>query len=402
MQKKRIFITTHTLRLGGVERSLIGLLNTIDYNRFEVDLFLFLHDGEMMPYIPKDVNLLPENKTYAGLISSVKDNLKWGNLNLLFAKQKAKSQAKKFIKENNIQAQNLVYDNYLQKYSLKHLPTITDQTYDLAISFLTPHYVTAHKVNARKKIAWIHTDYSFFEFDKKAELEMWSAHDYIASISDNCTEGFLKQFPELAPKIVLIENVLDTEFLKAQADEFSVKDEMPTKTDEFKLLSVGRFTHAKNFDNVPEICKHLLDEGFQVKWYLIGYGGEEPKIRASIQEHGMEEHVIILGKKDNPYPYMKACDVYIQPSRFEGKAVTVREAQALHKPVIITNFATSNSQLENGVDGVIVPMENQACAEGIKNLLENEQLREELSRNCGEKDYSNQSEINKLYVLIES
>ena len=78
MQKKRIFITTHTLRLGGVERSLIGLLNTIDYNQFEVDLFLFLHDGEMMPYIPKEVNLLPENKTYAGLISSVKENFKWG------------------------------------------------------------------------------------------------------------------------------------------------------------------------------------------------------------------------------------------------------------------------------------------------------------------------------------
>src|SRR5690606_41484738 len=166
MQKKRIFITTHTLRLGGVERSWIGLLNTIDYHQFEVDLFLFLHDGEMMPYIPEEVNLLSENKTYAGLISSVKDNLKWGNLNLLFAKQKAKSQAKKFIKENNIQAQNLVYDNYLQKYSLKHLPTITDQTYDLEISFLTHHYVTAHKVNTLKIIALIHNDYSFFVIDQ--------------------------------------------------------------------------------------------------------------------------------------------------------------------------------------------------------------------------------------------
>src|SRR5690625_44640 len=401
MSKKKIFITTHTLRLGGVERSLIGLLNTIDYNRFEVDLFLFLHDGEMLPYIPEEVNLLPENKKYAGLISSVKENLKWGNLNLLFAKQKAKSQAKKFIKENNIQAQNLVYDNYLQKYSLKHLPTITDQTYDLAISFLTPHHVTAHKINAKNKIAWIHTDYSFFEFDKSAEIEMWNSYDYIASISEDCTQGFLKQFPELAPKIVLIENVLDTKFLKSKANAFSVEAEMPTKTDEFKLLSVGRFTHAKNFDNVAEICKYLLNSGLKVKWYLIGYGGEEPKIRASIQEHGMEEHVIILGKKDNPYPYMKACDVYIQPSRFEGKAVTVREAQALGKPVIITNFATSNSQLENGIDGVIVPLENQACANGIKNVLENEQLRKKLSENCNLRDYSNQSEINKLYALIE-
>src|SRR5690606_30198046 len=198
-------------------------------------------------------------------ISSVQENLEWSNLNLLFAKQKAKSQAKKFINENNIQAQNLVYDNYLQKYNLKNLPEISTQVYDLAISFLTPHYVTAHKINAKNKIAWIHTDYSFFEFDKSAEIEMWNSYDYIASISDNCTEGFLKQFPELAPKIVLIENVLDIDFLKAQADEFSVKDEMPAKAGEFKFLSVGRFTHAKNFDNVPEICKHLLDEGFQIK-----------------------------------------------------------------------------------------------------------------------------------------
>lgn len=401
MKKKRIFITTHTLRLGGVERSLIGLLNTIDYNRFDVDLFLFLHEGEMMKFIPKQVNLLPENKKYAGLISSVKENLKWGNYNLLLAKSKAKSKAEKFIKKNNISDQNLVYSNYLQKYSLKHLPSMSNQTYDLAISFLTPHYATAHKVKAHKKIAWIHTDYSFFEFDKKTELHMWSDYDHIASISDSCTKGFLKQFPELTPKIVLIENILDIEFLNQQADEFEVEPEMPTIENEYKLLSVGRFTLAKNFDNVPEICKYLVEKGIQVKWYLIGYGGEEKKIRESIQTHGMKYNVIILGKKDNPYPYMKACDLYVQPSRFEGKAVTVREAQALQKPVVITNFETSKSQLEDGVDGIIVPMDNAQCAEEIKKILDNQNLRKMLSENCSQKDYSNQTEVKKIYPLMD-
>ena len=106
-----------------------------------------------------------------------------------------------------------------------------------------------------------------------------------------------------------------------------------------------------------------------VKWYLIGYGGDEPLIRQKITEAGMQERVIILGKKDNPYPYMRACDLYVQPSRYEGKAVTVREAQLLGKPVLITRYVTSASQLEDGVDGVIAPMDNEGCAAGIAALL---------------------------------
>ena len=79
----------------------------------------------------------------------------------------------------------------------------------------------------------------------------------------------------------------------------------------------------------------------------------------------MEENVIILGKRSNPYPYIKTCDIYVQPSRYEGKSVTVREAQMLCKPVVVTNYPTAKSQINDGVDGVIVPMDNEGCAEGI-------------------------------------
>ena len=169
----------------------------------------------------------------------------------------------------------------------------------------------------------------------------------------------------------------------------------------FKLLSVGRFSEQKNFDNVPDICRRLVADGLDVTWYLIGYGGDEALIRQKIAEAGMQERVIVLGKKDNPYPYMRACGLYVQPSRYEGKAVTVREAQLLGKPVVITDYATSGSQLEDGVDGVIVPMDNAGCAAGIAALLRDPARMQRLSENCAKRDYTNGAEVEKIYALME-
>ena len=92
-------------------------------------------------------------------------------------------------------------------------------------------------------------------------------------------------------------------------------------------------------------------------------------IRSKITEAGMENHVIILGKKSNPYPYIKACDIYVQPSRYEGNSVTVREAQILCKPVVVTDYSTVRNQVRNGEDGVIVPMDNSECALCIAGLV---------------------------------
>lgn len=144
-----------------------------------------------------------------------------------------------------------------------------------------------------------------------------------------------------------------------------------------------------------------MENGLDVKWYLIGYGGDEPLIRQKITEAGMQERVIILGKKDNPYPYMRACDLYVQPSRYEGKAVTVREAQLLGKPVLITRYVTSASQLEDGVDGVIAPMDNEGCAAGIAALLRDPARMQQLSEKCASRDYTNSAEIEKIYALME-
>lgn len=389
------------MRIGGVERSLVGLLNSFDYSKYEVDLFLFIHDGELLSLIPNEVHLLPENKKYKSLLVGIKENIRLGNWKILYQKYQAKKAAEKYISTHHLSVNNMVYINYLQKYVINELPIFTTSNYDLAISFLTPHYIAIDKVKAKKKIAWIHTDYSFFEFDKFSEIDMWKNYDKIASISQDCTKGFIEQFPELEDKIIEIENILHPDFIKKQALAFNVENEMPFFNNELRFCSIGRFTHEKNFDSVPHIAKILKGKGVKFKWYLIGFGGDEDLIKNNIKEEGMEQYVIILGKKDNPYPYLNACDIYIQPSRYEGKAVTVREAQILEKPVVITNFATSSSQLNNGIDGLIVPMDHVGCAEGILNLINQPDLLKTLSENCRKSDFGNQKEIHKIENLIE-
>lgn len=171
-----------------------------------------------------------------------------------------------------------------------------------------------------------------------------------------------------------------------------------------KLLSIGRFTHAKNYDNVPDIARRIVtDYGIDdLRWYIIGFGGDEQLIRRNIDRAGMQEHVVLLGKKSNPYPYIKACDLYVQPSRYEGKSVTVREAQILCKPVVVTNYPTAHSQINNGVDGVIVPLDNEGCARGIASVMADSALRQRLASYLAAHDYGNESEVNKIYKLLDT
>ena len=171
--------------------------------------------------------------------------------------------------------------------------------------------------------------------------------------------------------------------------------------DSIKLLSIGRFCEAKNFDNVPEIASIIKSKGVEFKWYIIGYGADENLIKSKIAQYNMEDTVIILGKKENPYPYIKACDIYVQPSRYEGKAVTVHEALILNKPVVIANYATAKSQVNDGFDGIIVPQDNQGCADGLSEVIQNKELQNKLIENMKSINYSNESEVKKLYDLIE-
>lgn len=396
--KKKVLVVSHALELGGAEKSLIGLLDSFDETKYDVDLFLLRHEGELLDQIPRYVNLLPEIPSYTVLARPMSKTIREGHLVLTVARLIGKIAAKIYDKKNHF-LDSMVSLEYSHKYTVPFLPKIQkNKEYDLAISFLTPHYFVAQKVKAEKKIAWIHTDYERIDVNVESERKMWMQYDYIASISDSVTENFIKKFPELARKIILLENILPKNLIKKQSEEPLPMDEMPKRG--IRLLSIGRYCTAKNFDNVPDICRRLVKNGMDVYWYIIGFGGDEDLIRKQIAKCKMEDRVILLGKKSNPYPYIKACDVYIQPSRYEGKCVSVREAQMFGKPVIITNYSTAKNQLENGVDGVIVPLENEKCAHYIEELLKNPEMLKNLSHNTIGKDYSNGKEIEKVYYLL--
>ncbi len=400
--KPKIFINMHYLEVGGAERALLGLLNAMDTNRVDVDLFINQHTGDFMPLIPDNVNLLPEMRGYNAIERPMKQIFLEGQLGVFWGRLRARRQHAKYNKTLTGMARRMDCSafQYVADAVQPFLPSLERLgEYDLAISFIAPHNIVLNKVKSKKKIAWIHTDYSAIHVNIDKELPIWTGYDYIASISPDCKRSFLKLFPSLERKIIDIENILSPEFVRQQAELFDVSDEMPS--DGLKLLSVGRYTQAKNYENVPDIARRIVNAGYSdLRWYIIGFGGLESLIRQKIAEAGMENHVILLGKKDNPYPYIKACDIYVQPSRYEGKSVTVREAQILCKPVIVTNYTTAGSQIRDGIDGVIVPLDNEACANGIINVVENKELLNSISAWLSTHDYGNESEVEKIYYLL--
>lgn len=400
MPKPRIIILMHYLELGGAEMALIGLLNALDPERVDVDLFVYSHQGPLMKFIPEWVNLLPEVKAYSMIERPMGEALRNGQFDVVAGRLLARIRHKRHIRKASFTGDDGSIMQYVGNCVTPMLPKINPEVdYDLCISFLTPHNIGRDKVRARKRLAWIHTDYSTVHVNAALELPVWGAYDYIAAISPEVHSSFIRTFPALKSKVVDIENILSSDFVRQRAEETDVKAEFSGSVN---LLSIGRFCTAKNYDNVPDIVRRIVESGHpDLKWYIIGYGGDEVLIRRKISEAGMEEHVILLGKKENPYPYIKACDIYVQPSRYEGKSVTVREAQMLGKPVAVTAYPTAASQINDGIDGVIVPLDNEGCARALAEFIKDNDKQRSLIEYCKNNDFSNVSEVEKIYNLLK-
>ncbi|MFC0269950.1 glycosyltransferase [Metabacillus herbersteinensis] len=398
--KKTILISVFDMEIGGIERSLINMLKIFDYNTYNVDLFICEHKGDLMRQIPEQVNIIPQINKYSVFRKPIKRCVKEGHYTTSIIRIISKYLADIKSKLRKLEeGSGYIQMQLVQKFSSYFLPRITPKEYDLAISYAWPHDILANKVIAKKKVAWIHTDYSKLEIDNELDLKMWKKFDHIASISDECTNSFLSKYPSLKEKIILIENITSPYYIKEMAQE---KIAFPNNDDDhFNILSVGRLSYVKGFDNAVMALRTLHNKGFtHIKWYVIGYGGYELELKKLISSNNLNDSFILLGKKTNPYPYMKAADLYVQPSRYEGKAVTVGEAQILSKPVMITNYATSKSQVKDGIDGCITELSVEGIADGIEKLYKNSELREFLITNCENKDFNNQFELEKLYQII--
>lgn len=401
--KKKILINIHYLEIGGAETSLIGLLHSLTPENFNVDLLINDPRGELMKYIPDWVNIIPVPKSYNYIERPIKDTLKAGQLKIVFARLYSKYKFSKYFKKNKPKDGNAIF-GYVGKYTSKVLPALKYLgEYDVAISYVTPHNIVADKIRAKRKLAWIHTDYSKVDVNADLELPVWNSYNYIVSISPDVTKAFLSVFPSLKNKIVEIENFLPIELIKNKSLEF-VPNGMAKDDKILKILTIGRFCEAKRIDEIPEMAKTLKASGVLFKWFIIGYGFQEEidKIKRNILDNKVEEDVILLGKKENPYPYIKNCDIYVQPSRFEGKSITVREAQFLGKPVVISDYPTAVSQIKHKIDGYIGPYETKLLGEYLVKIINGKNSLNNVIENLCKADQTQQVNMQKFLCLLNN
>ncbi|MEI2310429.1 glycosyltransferase [Bacillus nitratireducens] len=397
---KDILVASFDMEVGGVERSLISMLEGFNYKKYAVDLMLYRHQGDFMELVCNKVNLLEEIPQYTTFRKSIGETLKDKEYGIGFSRILSKINTRFAGKAKGIVETGYYQMQLMWKYAIPFLPKL-DKEYDVAISYLWPHYFVADKVKAKKKIAWIHTDYSTIETDIEMDLKVWNKFDCIVAVSEACKNSFLKKYSALKNKVIVMENITSPQFIRDMANE---EIDTPMLLDNrFKVITVARLSHAKGIDNAVRALRILKDKGYEnIAWYVVGYGGDETMIKNLIRDLKLENSFVLLGKQINPYPYIKEADLYVQPSRYEGKAVTVGEAQILAKPVLITNYTTANSQVKNGVDGYITELSVEGIADGIEKLYKDATVRKQLANNCSNTDYSNKYELNKLYEIIEA
>jgi glycosyltransferase involved in cell wall biosynthesis len=378
--KPRILITMPSLDIGGAERSLLALLRSIDIDYIDVDLLLLRHEGELMGLIPPGINLLPYNRCYSALETPVRALIK--EKRFIFAALVTLARLSVFLESKVSGSPATIFHHryYVGRFVVPLLPELPHK-YAAAINFMGGNELILKRVGADIKLGWVHTDYSGYYNNKRLEEKIWKHWgklDGIVFVSEDCTRVFKGLFPRLAHKCHTIENIISPEAIRRQSD-CDVSGDLNIPADATLICSVGRLVSEKGFDVIPDVVRNLNSRGIRVQWLLVGAGPDEALIRSKISAAGLESQILLLGLKSNPYPYMRACDIYVQPSRREGKAVTVREAQILGRPVLITNYPTAHSQLANDVDGVIVERSPHAIAAGIQNLVSRPELRASLA-----------------------
>lgn len=394
--KKKILFIEEGLGVGGAERSLLTILSMFDYNEYDVDLFLFRQDDEFMDLLPKEVNLLKESRNYkifrknrklAPLKFLVKLDLKSVYHSLMYLLKAL------FYKMNS--------KLYIGWEHIQYLFDKIDTEYDASIAFLERKtiYFNVDKVVAKKKIGFIHNDYSIYAYDDKLDRKYFASYDKIATVSEHCKKVLSNIFPEYKQKFLVIKNMISKKMIKNTAKE-ELKIE---KKEKIRIVTVGRLVHQKGIDCAIDVCKMLMNSKYDVKWYSIGEGEEEENLRNKIAEQGLQDRFILVGLQKNPYNWIKSCDIYVQPSRFEGFGITVCEAKALAKPIVVSDIPEFREQIEDGVNG-FVASNNEIMYHKIIEIIENKNgIRDAFIANL-EKDETieNREELDKLYSIINN
>lgn len=287
------------------------------------------------------------------------------------------------------------------KYFYKKVIKKLDKEYDVAVSYISGEqtYYLVDKVNAKRKITWIHNDYQAAHHPKKYDESYFNKLDSIVTISKQCLKILNEEFPLLKNKCYYIANITSSNIVKKRAEEFYPKEYSKNVC---KLLSIGRLSKQKGFDLAISATRILKDKKINFKWFIIGSGDLEKNLQKQIKENDVCDYIELIGVRENPYPYIKNCDAFIQTSRYEGKSVVIDECKMLAKPMILTNYPTVKDQISNENEALVAEMNPKGIAEKIELLIENEVLRKKMEKYLQQHEYGNQGEIRKYIDLFEN
>lgn len=387
--KKRLLFVNGHLNVGGVERSLVDLLKYINYDKYEVDLVLFEELGDYINEIPDSVNVkfYDLTGTYGPFVKCILGNLKKGKwkdafIRIVFTLEK-------------IFGANM---NNLLKPLFKDLGE-----YDCAIAYrmgFCTNFV-AYVVNAKNKLTWWHHgSYDYNEEKTKRIEKIYEKFDYIVSVSEGCKKMLLEHLNIQQDKIVVIPNIIDFDTIIEKSKE---NIDIDCFDEEYvNIISIGRLSKEKGMINCVYACKKLVDDGYKIRWIIIGDGAEYEFIRSEVNKYNMEDNVLLIGSKKNPYAYLRKADIYVHTSYVESMSLTVLEAMCLDKALVVAKSIGPSEFIRNGENGLLV----KACVDGLVNgvrmLIEDKNLFEKLS--CKDKSvlkkYKQQNILFEVYKLI--
>lgn len=385
-KRRKILFIMSQFNIGGVEKSLLQLLSEIDHERYEVSLLLTGGNGV---WESKLIGLCP--------IRYLSVNVREYFFNLVRQLRFAECLKSMYA----YLRLRLARDSIAGDYWAANIYPMTDDYYDCVICFDSQDITaisTAAKTNATIRIMWHHGSLQGMPVSfVRCARKLVDKFTHIVSVSRTLSEEIIGHFPSVQHKTHIIYNLIDKENILRLANE-------PCSFDLHKvnIVTVGRLFDEKGQDLIPQTLRRLLDEGYNVCWYVVGDGPLRKNIEAAIKELKLGEHLILTGAQANPYPFINNCSIYVQPSRSEGWGLTVQEAKLLKKPIVTTPLDVMREQINHGVNGVVADdITSEAIGEAIKRLADNPALCHKLVSELDSEEYDSNIELQKLYAIFD-
>lgn len=410
MSRKSILFLMNGLICGGVERAFLSSLSLIDPEEFDVTCIFMRRKGDLFDNLPSwvrsfELPLQPLDRVEYenGRVAALKHAVKMFKFGFVLEMLLSRLYWRLF-------KHNQPY-NYLRRIKLVHraarsLPQDLPRKYDYVFAYggMSMVSIVAKELfKGRVECAWFHLesqpDYEGVFYYRK----LYSTFNRRFCCSQKLADQLnIKWNVASGARFEFLGFHLNTAlYMRMASSESGFVDDFKG----FRILTVGRLCEQKGWDIAIDACYELKKKGYEIRWYWVGWGEHEiEKVRMRIRKMELNNDFILLGLKTNPFPFFKECDIYVQPSRFEGYCLTVAEARAFCRPIVCTDFAGASEQIKNGHTGIIVPeVSADAICDGVRQLLDSKNLRENLSSALSTETVDNEQRVRSAWKkLLES